>query len=43
MMRRADSGRQIILPNMQAVEASGQAEVGAVVHDELDVCSRGAP
>jgi hypothetical protein len=24
---------------MQSVEASGKAEVGAVVHDELDACS----
>ena len=42
-MRRADSGRQIILANMEAVEASGEAEVGAVVHDELDTSSEARP
>ena len=28
---------------MQAIETGGQAEVGAVIHDELDVCSQTPP
>ena len=28
-------GREIVLPDMQAVEARSDTEIGAVVHDEL--------
>ena len=42
MILRTASGRQIILPNMHAIELSRQAKVGAIVHDQPP-CGAGAP
>ncbi len=36
-------GRQIVLPNVHSVEACGKAQVGAIVHDQLNFASQGAP
>ena len=37
MILRADScRRKIVLPHMHAIESSRQAEVGAVIHDQLE-------
>ena len=34
MILRTDSGDKIVLPDMHAIESGGQAQIGAVIHDQ---------